>query len=358
MKAKKDAYLVLEDGSIFHGNSFGGDNYVEGEVVFCTGMTGYQEVLTDPSYAGQIVVMTYPLIGNYGIIEEDSESNKIQVRGFVVREQCEYPNNFRCKGTLAEYLEKYNIAGIDGIDTRALTKKLRNYGTMKGFITTNRLPDNKMKELAVNSEDISTIDLISDITTKTPYVLEGKGYHVGILDLGLKLSIANLINELGCKVTVIPSFISIEEIKKYKFDMLLLSNGPGNPEMATNAINIAKKFIGKMPITGICLGHQIISIALGGKAYKLKYGHRGSNHPVKYLITNKVFISTQNHGYAIDYKSLPKDVEVTHVNLHDQTVEGIRVLKDKIYCVQYHPEASPGPEDSHNILNDFISLIG
>jgi len=358
LKAKRDAYLVLEDGSIFRGASFGGDGYAEGEVVFFTGMTGYMGVLTDPSYAGQIVVATYPLVGNYGVIEEDLESNKIQVRGFVVREQCDYPNNFRCKETIAEYLEKQNITGIEGIDTRALTKKLRNYGTMKGFITTNRLPDNKMKELAMNSEDISTMDLVADVTTKTPYVLEGKGYHVGILDLGLKFSVANLINELGCKVTVIPAFSSVEEIKEYKFDMLFLSNGPGNPETATNAITIVKEFIGKTPITGIGLGHQIISIALGGKAYKLKCGHRGNNQPVKHLATNKVFISTQNHSYAIDRKSLPKDVEVTHINLHDQTVEGVRALKDKIYCVQYYPEASPGSKESRSILNDFISLIG
>ncbi|OHD06834.1 MAG: carbamoyl phosphate synthase small subunit [Spirochaetes bacterium GWD1_27_9] len=357
MKNKTKAYLVLEDGSIYEGYSFGHPDYVEGEVVFNTGITGYQEVLTDPSYAGQIVVMTYPQIGNYGTIKEDSESTGIQVRGFVVREHCNFPNNFRSSETVSDYLNEYKISGIEGVDTRAITKKLRNYGTMKGFITTTRLPDKKMTELAKNAEDISKIDLVMGVTTKDEYVFDGNGLHIGIMDYGMKLNMARLFNQMGHKVTVFPAGKSKEEIISKKIDLLFLSNGPGDPQMATYAIQLVKDMAGKIPIAGICLGHQIIGLGIGAETYKLKFGHRGGNHPVKNLITNKVVITTQNHGYAVFEKSLPKGVEVTHLNLNDFTVEGFRDEKRKIYCVQYHPEASPGPMDSYNIFNEFIELV-
>ena len=354
MKERKTAYLVLEDGSIFQGYSFGSDEYVEGEVVFNTGITGYQEVLTDPSYSGQIVTMTYPQIGNYGVIEQDSESSQPQVRGFIVRECCNHPNNFRASSNLDEYLNKYNISGIEGIDTRALTKKLRNHGTMKGLITNTKLPDEKMIELAKYSEDISKRDLANDVTTKKEYVIDGEGYNIGILDFGLKLNIAKLINKEGHKVTVLPATTSSKEILDKNFDMLLLSNGPGDPKIVTYGVKTVKELIGKLPITGICLGHQIIALALGADTYKLKFGHRGGNHPVRNLLTKKVYITTQNHGYAVSKDSLPKGVEVTHINLHDNTIEGIRVVDKKIFCVQFHPEAAPGPEDCHNIIDDYL----
>ncbi|HOJ63028.1 MAG TPA: glutamine-hydrolyzing carbamoyl-phosphate synthase small subunit [Spirochaetota bacterium] len=356
MKERKKAYLVLEDGSIFEGYSFGSTEYVEGEVVFNTGMTGYQEVLTDPSYSGQIVTMTYPQIGNYGVIEEDNESRKIQVRGFVVKEYCDFPNNFRSRETLSDYLKRNNITGIEGIDTRKLTKILRNYGTMKGLITTTRLPDNKMIELAKNSVDISKEDLVIGVTTEKEYVIEGNGLNLGIVDFGMKLNIARLLNKMGHKITVMRADTDSKYILNKKFDMVLLSNGPGDPAIVKYGINTTREIIGKVPVTGICLGHQIIGLALGATTYKLKFGHRGSNHPVKNLITNKVYITTQNHGYAVDKDSLPEGVELTHINLNDNTVEGFLCKKKKVYCVQFHPEAGPGPHDCHHILKEFVDM--
>ena len=358
MRNRTKAYLTLEDGSIYEGYSFGSNEYVEGEVVFNTGITGYQEVLTDPSYSGQIVVMTYPQIGNYGTIKEDNESNKVQVRGFVVREYCDIPSNFRSTGTLSDYLCEYQIAGIEGVDTRAITRKLRNYGTMKGFITTTRLPDKKMVDLAKNSEDISKIDLVMEVTTQEEYVFDGKGLHVGIMDYGIKLNMARLFNKMGHKVTVIPAGRDSEFVKSKKLDLLFLSNGPGDPKMATYAIQLVKDMAGKIPIAGICLGHQIIGLGLGADTYKLKFGHRGGNHPVKNILTNKVTITTQNHGYSIIDNALPKGVEVTHINLNDNTIEGIMDAKRRIQCVQYHPEACPGPEDSFGLFDEFIKLVG
>ena len=358
MENKIKAYLTLEDGSIYTGHAFGSKEYIEGEVVFNTGMTGYQEVLTDPSYAGQIVVMTYPQIGNYGIIREDAESTKIQVRGFVVRENCDFPNNYRSKGTVSDYLAENNISGIEGIDTRALTRKLRSYGTMKGFISTTRLPDNKMIDLAKNAEDISKTDLVMQVTAGDTYVFQGNGLHIGIMDYGMKLNMARIFNSKGHKVSVIPAGKTFDDIKSMKLDLLFLSNGPGDPKMATYAINLTKDFVGKIPIAGICLGHQIIGLAIGADTYKLKFGHRGSNHPVMNLITNKVMITTQNHGYAVDKNTLPSGAEITHMNLNDNTVEGFRDMKNKIYCVQFHPEAAPGPYDCHGIFDEFLELVG
>lgn len=356
MEEKKKAYLVLEDGSIYEGYRFGTGDYVEGEVVFNTGITGYQEVLTDPSYSGQMVVMTYPQIGNYGFIEADNESGKIQVRGFIVKEHCDYPNNYRSQGTLDEYFKNKNIFGIQGVDTRAITKKIRDRGTMKGFITTNRLPDNKMLDLVKNVEDISKIDLVMQATTDKEFVVEGKGKHIGLVDFGIKNNIIKHLNSRGHKITVLRANVTADYVLSKGFDLLLLSNGPGDPKQATYAIQLVKDLIGKMPITGICLGHQIISLALGLDTFKLKFGHRGGNHPVKNLITDKVTITTQNHGYAVCNENIPEHIEVTHINLNDFTIQGIRVVSKNIYCVQFHPEAGPGPNDSSYIFDDFIKL--
>jgi carbamoyl-phosphate synthase small subunit len=354
---KIKAYLTLEDGSIYTGYSFGSKEYVEGEVVFNTGMTGYQEVLTDPSYSGQIVVMTYPQIGNYGCIKEDSESNKIQVRGFIVKEYCDFPNNYRSQGTIHEYLSDNNISGIEGLDTRAITRKLRNYGTMKGFISTTRLPDKQMIDLAKNAEDISKIDLVKLVSTKEEIVMPGSGLHIGIMDYGIKLNMARILNSKGHKVTIIPATKTSEEVKAKKLDMLLLSNGPGDPRIFDYAIQLTRDLLGKIPITGICLGHELIGLALGADIYKLKFGHRGCNHPVKNLITNKVMITTQNHGYAVEKDSLPANAEITHINLNDNTIEGLQDKAKKWYCVQFHPEAAPGPFDCHGIFDEFIDII-
>jgi carbamoyl-phosphate synthase small subunit len=347
LNKQKTAWLFLEDGTHYKGKSFGSTEQVEGEVVFNTGMTGYQEVLTDPSYAGQIVTMTYPQIGNYGLINDDSESDKIQVRGFIVREHCDHPSNWRCESTIGSYLSKNKIGGIEGIDTRALTKKLRNSGTMRGFITTEEPGSDtiesfisNMSKRALEVEDIGKVDLVMGVTTKKEIIMPGDNLHVGVVDFGMKLNIARSFNNMGHKVTVFPAFRSPEEIKSHKLDFLLLSNGPGDPVMVTYGIRMAQELFGKIPMGGICLGHQIISLALGCKTYKLKFGHRGANHPVRDLMTNKVWITTQNHGYAVDIDSVPKGVELTHLNLNDNTNEGIMHKEKNIFFCSVPPGSS------------------
>ncbi len=357
MSNRKKAYLVLEDKTIYEGYSFGYTGYAEGEVVFNTGMTGYQEVLTDPSYSGQIVAMTYPQIGNYGCISEDAESDRVQVRGFIVKEYCPDPSNYRSESTLGEYLSASRIMGIEGIDTRSLVKRLRNYGSMRGFITTDESSRDEMLEKAAGVTDINKLDLVNGVSTKKEYVYEGSGLNIGVMDYGMKFNIARNFNALGHKVTVMPAEYDAAKVLSKKFDLVLLSNGPGDPERVTYGIKLVQDLTGKLPIAGICLGHQILGLAIGGKTYKLKFGHRGSNHPVKNLITDKVWITTQNHGYAVREDSLPKDAEITHVNLNDNTVEGFMYLKKKIFCVQFHPEAGPGPEDCHHIFRDFIDTL-
>ncbi|AQM60354.1 glutamine-hydrolyzing carbamoyl-phosphate synthase small subunit [Clostridium baratii] len=346
MKAK----LILENGMIFEGKSFGYLGESVGEVVFTTGMTGYQEVLTDPSYHGQIVTMTYPLIGNYGINLDDMESNKPQVKGFIVREKCNIPNNFRCEMNLDDYLKQNKIVGIEGIDTRALTKILRNNGTMKGIIT---LDHSELSEVKKEIEAFSNKDAVSNVTTDNIYEIDGEGKHVAIIDYGIKNNILNCFKKRGCKITVFPSNVTAEEVLNINPDLVFLSNGPGDPEDLEKEIENIKKIIGKKPIVGICLGHQLLALSLGGSTTKLKFGHRGCNHPVKDLETGRVHITSQNHGYVVN--EVPEDVEITHLNINDGTVEGLKHKTMPVYSVQFHPEASAGPKDSEYIFDRFLS---
>ena len=346
MKAK----LILENGMIFEGKSFGYLGESVGEVVFTTGMTGYQEVLTDPSYHGQIVTMTYPLIGNYGINLDDMESNKPQVKGFIVREKCNIPNNFRCEMNLDDYLKQNKIVGIEGIDTRALTKILRNNGTMKGIIT---LDHSELSEVKKEIEAFSNKDAVSNVTTDKIYEIDGEGKHVAIIDYGIKNNILNCFKKRGCKITVFPSNVTAEEVLNINPDLVFLSNGPGDPEDLETEIENIKKIIGKKPIVGIGLGHQLLALSLGGSTTKLKFGHRGCNHPVKDLETGRVHITSQNHGYVVN--EVPEDVEITHVNINDGTVEGLKHKTMPVYSVQFHPEASAGPKDSEYIFDRFLS---
>ncbi|APF28219.1 carbamoyl-phosphate synthase, small subunit [Clostridium sporogenes] len=345
MKAK----LILENGVKFKGNAFGCLKESVGEVVFNTGLTGYQEILTDPSYYGQIVTMTYPLIGNYGINLEDMESKSPKVRGFIVREKCSFSSNFRSEVELEDYLKQNNVIGLEGIDTRALTKILRSSGTMKGIIT---LEDIEYEEVKEKLKDFSNKDAVKKVTVKEKYEVSGKGNHVAILDFGIKQNIIKSFLNRGCNVTVFPANAKSEEVLKVNPDLIFLSNGPGNPEDLTEVIENIKILIGKKPIVGICLGHQLLALSLGGKTSKLKFGHRGCNHPVKDLEENKVHITSQNHGYFVDV--LPSHMEVTHVSVNDGTIEGMRHKILPIFSVQFHPEACPGPKDSDYIFDEFM----
>lgn len=345
MKAK----LILENGTIFEGTAFGYLEESVGEVVFNTGMTGYQEVLTDPSYYGQIVTMTYPLIGNYGINIEDTESKSIKVKGFIVREKCSSPSNFRCEFQLEDYLKQNKIIGLEGIDTRALTKMLRNNGTMKGIITLEELV---LEDVQEKLQSFSNEYAVKSVSTDVIKQVEGAGKHVAILDFGIKQNIVRNFVKRGCKVSVFPYDASSDEVLAVNPDLIFLSNGPGNPEDLPGSIENIKNLIGKKPIVGICLGHQLLALSLGGKTSKLKFGHRGSNHPVKDLEENRVHITSQNHGYVVE--QLPEEFEVTHVNLNDGTIEGMKHKTLPIYSVQFHPEACPGPKDSEYIFDKFM----
>lgn len=340
------AYIILEDGSVFEGESFGADKEVYGEIVFNTGMTGYQEILTDPSYAGQIVTMTYPLIGNYGINSEDVESDAVQVSGFIVKEYAEMPNHWQCEMTLDTYLKKNNITGISGVDTRMITKKIRTKGAMNGVVTTQEPND----EIIANIKAYEfPKDIVAQVSTSKAVHYDNDGPKVALIDLGIKRGIINQLLALGMDVTVLPHDVSAETLLDDKYDVIFYSNGPGDPKDATAAIESAKAVIGKKPIWGICLGHQILALALGADTYKLKFGHRGANHPVIEHESGKVFMSSQNHGYAVT-KDVPDDIEITFMNVNDDTVEGIKSKTYDVTTVQFHPEEGPGPEDAHYIF--------
>src|SRR6056297_421586 len=355
----KKAKLVLEEGSIFEGEIFGSVKESAGEIVFNTSMTGYQEILTDPSYKGEIVCMTYPLIGNYGINKDDFESSKPHLNGFIVKEFAENPENWRSQAKLNDYLINNNITAISGIDTRALTKILRSRGTMRGIITTDIKNEEKSIKKAKNVVSLSGRDLVSLVSSKNVHKYGSNNkYRVVLIDCGAKDNIKNSLLKRDCEVIVVPADMSAAEILKYKADGVMISNGPGDPDDADYTAETIKKLLGKMPLFVICLGHQLLGKACGAETYKLKFGHRGANHPVKDLRTNKVYITSQNHGFALDDKSLTElDLSLTHVNVNDGTVEGIEHRKYPAFSVQYHPEASPGPEDSHYLFDQFIEMF-
>lgn len=347
------AYLTLEDGTVFTGTAFGMKSDVEGEVVFNTGMTGYQEILTDPSYAGQIVTMTYPLIGNYGVNLEDLESSMPQVNAFIVRELCDEPSNWRSEGGLEEYLINSHISGIQGIDTRALTRRIREKGTMRGILT-QEMPT----QAQIDSMKKYEIKLPVDKVTCEKEYSQGQGIRkIAVLDYGLKRNILRSLLKHDCTVTVFPARASAERILNGGFNGIMLTNGPGDPKDNTEVIENLKKMVGKLPIFGICLGHQLLALANGADTQKLKYGHRGSNHPVKDLVKDRVYITSQNHGYAIVEENLPGNMVVSHRNWNDGTIEGIRYTDAPVFSVQFHPEASPGPEDTAYLFNEFMSMI-
>ena len=358
----KKAILVLEDGSVYHGYSFGAEADSYGEVVFNTSMTGYQEMLTDPSYAGQIVVPTYPLIGNYGTNEQDFESNRIQVRGFVVREECLEPSHYLNSRTIHQYLAESGIPGIYGVDTRAITRKLRSSGVMMGMISGEKTPEQALEELR-KLPDYDSTDFVRQVTTTTSYRWQPEpanpdsSFNIVVLDCGLKYNILRLLSRLGCSVTAVSCTTSAEEIFGLKPDGILLSPGPGDPELLDYIVATVKELVGRKPMMGICLGNQLIARALGAKTFKLKFGHRGGNHPVRDLATGRIHITAQNHGYAVDPDSLKNGLEISHINLNDGTVEGLRHKELPIFCIQYHSEASPGPLDNTYLFDNFLEMV-
>lgn len=353
------AALVLADGTVFEGHGFGAETENYGEVVFNTSMTGYQEILTDPSYFGQIVTMTYPLIGNYGINSADFESRQPFVLGFVVREFCEYPSNWRSEKTVNQYLKENAIPGISGIDTRALTRRLRNHGTMGGVIAAGENIDvEALQKRLAGHPDLDRHDHVLKVTIPESFTLPNDGHRIVLMDFGAKFNIANSLHAMGCEVIVVPATATAQEVLALNPDGLMLSNGPGDPQDAGYAIKTVQELLGRKPIFGICLGHQIVGHALGGSTFKLKFGHRGANHPVKDLATGRVHITSQNHGFAIEANTLPeKDVVVSHINLNDGTVEGLSHKNLPLFTVQYHPEAAPGPLDTGYLFDRFMDLI-
>ena len=358
MNKSNSAILLLADGRIFEGQSFGYQGETIGEVCFNTGMTGYQEILTDPSYCKQIVTMTSPHIGNYGINEEDIESENIQVAGFVIKEETMTPSNWRSTQSLGEYLKKNKIVGIKEIDTRSLTRHIRDKGAMNGIISSTDLDIQSLEKKLNKFPDMNGLDLAKDVTTQKKYKWPGKGqFKVAVIDFGIKKNILRLLSDAGCELTVFPASIKAEDILSFEPDGVFLSNGPGDPLAVTYGIETVKKLLGKVPLFGICLGHQILALALGASTFKLKFGHRGINHPVRNNEKNTVEITSQNHGFAVDLDSLPPNVISTHINLNDNTSGGIRCTDIPAFSVQYHPESSPGPHDSRYLFNQFIEMM-
>ena len=352
------AFLILEDGHVFTGVSIGAKKEIISEIVFNTSMTGYLEVLTDPSYAGQAVCMTYPLIGNYGICYSDQESLRPWPDGFIVRELSRMPSNFRCEDTIQKFLKRFDIPGIAGIDTRALTKLLREKGTMNGMITTNA--DYRLEEILPRLAAHTTGNVVERVTCTEKTVLKGPGKRVALMDFGAKNNIAKSLNSRGCQVSVYPAHTSAEEVLKSKPDGIMLSNGPGDPKNCGAIIEeIRKLFDSGIPMFAICLGHQLTALAMGADTYKMKYGHRGGNHPVKDLATGRVYISSQNHGYVVDTEHLDPGVAVpAFINVNDGTNEGLSYVGKPVFTVQFHPEACPGPQDSGFLFDRFIEMMG
>lgn len=351
------AFLILEDGTVFTGTSIGSTKEVISEIVFNTSMTGYLEVLTDPSYAGQAVTMTYPLIGNYGVCYEDMESLKAWPDGFIVRELSRMPSNFREEDPIQKFLQDNDIPGICGIDTRALTKILREEGTMNGMITTNE--NYNLDEIIPRLKEYTVRGVVKKVTCQEKYVLEGKGPKVALLDFGAKKNIARSLNKRGCEVTVYPAYTKAEEILATNPDGIMLSNGPGDPKECVEIIEEIKKlYASNVPIFAICLGHQLMALATGADTYRLKYGHRGANHPVKDLATGKVYISSQNHGYAVDESTLnDKIAKSAFINVNDKTNEGLAYVGKNIFTVQFHPEACAGPQDTAYLFDRFMDMM-
>ncbi len=358
---KQPALLALSNGKIFQGSVFGSTGETLGEVCFNTSMSGYQEILTDPSYGGQIVAMTYPHIGNYGVNSEDVESDRIQVAGFVVREGGEFPSNYRSTASLPDYLNQQNIVGIQGLDTRALTRCLRNEGALNGIISSVDLRAASLLKKVRRAPSMAGLDLVSKVTRNDrqswPVSENFVKPRVVALDFGIKYNILRQLARRQCNTTIVPADTSAQDILKLNPDGIFLSNGPGDPEPVTYAIRTVKALLGRKPIFGICLGHQILALALGAKTYKMKFGHRGGNHPVKNLISGRVEITSQNHGFAVDADSLSDGIEPTHRNLNDNSLEGFRCTDLPAFAVQYHPESSPGPHDSRYLFGEFIKLM-
>ena len=356
----KKCKILFQNGRALEGQSLGYIGTTGGEVCFNTGMTGYQEILTDPSYSGQMVTMTYPHIGNYGVNHEDVESKKIQCSGFIVKQASEFPSNYRSNASIDKYLEENKIVGIQNLDTRMITRMIRDEGAMNAVISSSDLSDDNLKIALGKLPDMNGLDLAKVVTCKESYIyknITNQNYKIAAVDYGIKENILRILSGLRCEIKIFPASSSSSEILKYSPDAVFLSNGPGDPGACTYAIQMVKELLGHKPIFGICLGHQILSLALGAKTFKMKFGHRGCNHPVKNLDTNTIEITSQNHGFAVDNINLPSNIEITHINLNDGTIEGIRCKEYNVFSVQHHPEASPGPHDSLYLFDNFINLI-